>query len=141
MSASSQKAVRLALIRELETINHYQDLHDMADDPSVKQLMLHLMDEEKEHVAELTEILRRLDAEQNRYFEEGHAVQIGSGGIPSQGQRFETPSGAPSSGGSPSGASPSGASPSGASPLPQPARPAFFAPGGLTVGSMLGMTT
>jgi rubrerythrin len=121
MSASSQKAVRLALIRELETINHYQDLHDMADDPSVKQLMLHLMDEEKEHVAELTEILRRLDAEQNRYFEEGHAVEIGSGGLPSQGQRFEAPSGAPS--------------------VPQPARPAFFAPGGLTVGSMLGMTT
>jgi rubrerythrin len=112
MSASSQKAVRLALIRELETINHYQELHDMADDPSVKQLMLHLMDEEKEHVAELTEILRRLDAEQNRYFEEGHAAAIGAGSLPLQGQRYEG----------------------------SPVRPAPAAPTGLTVGSMLGET-
>lgn len=102
MSAASQKAVRLALIRELETINHYQELHDLADDPDVKQLMRHLMDEEKEHVAELTEILRRLDAEQDRHFAEGHAVEIGSGGVPAP-------------------------------------RPAFFAPVGLTVGSMMGM--
>ena len=121
MSAASQKAIRLALIRELETINHYQELHDMADDASVKQLMLHLMDEEKEHVAELTEILRRLDDVQNRYFEEGHAVEIGAGGVPIQGQRFEGPSGAPA-------------------PLPQPTRPGYFAPSGLTVGSMMGMT-
>lgn len=121
MSEASQKAVRLALIRELETINHYQELHDLADDPSVKQLMLHLMDEEKEHVAELTEILRRLDAEQNRYFEEGHAVSIGAGSMPVQGQRFEGPAGTPA-------------------PLPQPSRPGFFAPIGLTVGSMLGQT-
>ncbi|MNK49212.1 hypothetical protein D3C87_680550 [compost metagenome] len=121
MSAASQKAIRLALIRELETINHYQELHDLADDSSVKQLMLHLMDEEKEHVAELTEILRRIDAEQNRYFEEGHAVEIGSGGVPVQGQRFEGPS-LP------------------AASLSHPSRPAFFAPTGLTVGSMMGMT-
>ncbi len=121
MSAASQKAVRLALIRELETINHYQELHDMADDPDVKQLMLHLMDEEKEHVAELTEILRRLDPVQNRYFEEGHAVEIGSGGVPVQGQRFDGPSGAPA-------------------PLPQPARPGYFSSSGLTVGSLMGMT-
>ena len=119
MSATSQKAIRLALIRELETINHYQELHDMADDADVKQLMLHLMDEEKEHVAELTEILRRLDPVQNRYFEEGHAVEIGSGGVPVQGQRFEGPSGAPA-------------------PVPQPTRPPFFAPSGLTVGSLMG---
>jgi len=119
MSANSQKAIRLALIRELETINHYQELHDMADDADVKQLMLHLMDEEKEHVAELTEILRRLDAEQNRYFEEGHAVEIGSGGVPIQGKRFEGPSDPPAS-------------------VPQSPRPAFFAPTGLTVGSLMG---
>lgn len=118
MASLSQKAIRLALIRELETINHYQELHDMADDPGVKQLMLHLMDEEKEHVAELTEILRRLDPEQNRYFEEGHALEIGAGGIPIPGQRFEAPP----------------------APAPEPPRPAFFAPSGLTVGSMMGMT-
>ena len=119
MSANSQKAIRLALIRELETINHYQELHDLADDADVKQLMLHLMDEEKEHVAELTEILRRLDPEQNRYFEEGHAVEIGSGGVPVQGQRFEAP-----------------AAPTASSSV----RPPFFAPSGLTVGSLMGVT-
>lgn len=117
MTAASQKAVRLALIRELETINHYQELHDMADDVAVKQIMLHLMDEEKEHVAELTELLRRLDAEQNRYFTEGHAAAIGGGGdLPVQGQRFQTP----------------------ATPAAAPAPARAMGPTGLTVGSLLG---
>jgi rubrerythrin len=74
------KAIRLALMRELETINHYQELHDLADDPSVKELMLHLMDEEKEHVAELTSTLRRFDPRQDDHFAGGHAAQLHADG-------------------------------------------------------------
>lgn len=75
------RAVRLALVRELETINHYAELAEMADEPSVKQLMLHLMDEEKEHVAELTETLRRFDPRQDVHFGGDHAAAIGGAGI------------------------------------------------------------
>ena len=82
VSANTQKAVRVALMRELETINHYQELHDLADDPEVRELLLHLMDEEKEHVAELTTILRRIDERQDSHFRSGHAERIEAGGAP-----------------------------------------------------------
>lgn len=74
------RAIRLALVRELETINHYAELADLADEPVVKQLMLHLMDEEKEHVAELTATLRRFDPRQDVHFAGGHASQLGEAG-------------------------------------------------------------
>lgn len=73
--------IRLALVRELETINHYQDLHDQATDPAVKTLMIHLMEEEKEHVAELTAMLRHFDAVQDQYFREGHGAALGTGDV------------------------------------------------------------
>jgi hypothetical protein len=71
--------LRQALVRELETINHYQQLMDRAVSVEVKDLMRHLMDEEKEHVAELTALLRQGDAVQDRMFVEGHAEAIGRG--------------------------------------------------------------
>lgn len=83
MAASQDLAViRKALVRELETINHYQELHDAAADPAVRQLMLHLMDEEKEHVAELTAMLRARDPVQDRIFTVDHAAEIVAGHAP-----------------------------------------------------------
>lgn len=73
--------LRKALVRELETINHYQDLHDQASDPGVRQLMIHLMDEEKEHVAELTAMLRAHDPVQDRFFGEEHSEAIAQGNL------------------------------------------------------------
>lgn len=80
-SSATLRAVRLALVRELETINHYAELAEMADEPAVKQLMLHLMDEEKEHVAELTATLRHFDARQDAHFAGDHAAGIGEAGV------------------------------------------------------------
>lgn len=73
--------IRKALVRELETINHYQELHDQASDPAVRQLMMHLMDEEKEHVAELTAMLRAHDPVQDRFFSEEHSEAIAQGNL------------------------------------------------------------
>lgn len=79
----SLSILRLTLMRELETINQYQDFHDKAQDPVVKALMGHLMFEEKEHVAELTEMLKQFDADQRQHFEGAHATSIGHvGGLP-----------------------------------------------------------
>jgi hypothetical protein len=100
-------------VRELETINHYQELHDQASDPAVKTLMLHLMEEEKEHVAELTALLRALDAAQDRYFREGHGAALGTGDVAAL---LQAPV-----------------------PPPAPTPPAVPPmPSGLTVGSLLG---
>lgn len=73
--------IRKALVRELETINHYQELHDQASEPGVRALMLHLMDEEKEHVAELTAMLRAHDPVQDRTFREEHSAAIAEGNL------------------------------------------------------------
>lgn len=101
--------LRRALVRELETINHYQELHDQAKDPAVRQLMLHLMDEEKEHVAELTAMLRTHDPAQDRFFGAEHPEAIATGNLQALAHK-------------------TGAS--------GPPAPAFS--GGLTVGSLLG---
>lgn len=61
--------LRDTLARELDTINEYERAIEKAGTPAVKALLAHLRDEEKEHVAECMQYIRRLDAAQNRFFE------------------------------------------------------------------------
>lgn len=61
--------VRFVLQRELETITHYELLAADAQGPEMKQFFLHLAAEEKEHVAEATALLRRLDQGQDAHFQ------------------------------------------------------------------------
>lgn len=56
--------VRKALIDELEAINYYEDFVQRLESPEAIKLMRHINTEEKEHVAELTELLRLLDPTQ-----------------------------------------------------------------------------
>ncbi len=60
--------VRAVLARELETINEYEAAARAAASPEVRAFLLHLAEEEKEHVAEATALVRRLDAGQERFF-------------------------------------------------------------------------
>lgn len=60
--------VRLVLIRELETISVYEALARTAEAPEVRAFFEHLAQEEKEHVAEATYLLRKLDAGQDADF-------------------------------------------------------------------------
>lgn len=53
--------IRKALIDELEAINYYEDFVQRLESPDAIRLMTHINEEEKEHVAELTEMLRLLD--------------------------------------------------------------------------------
>ena len=66
--------VREALVRELLTLNQYEEALASASDPAVKALLAHLLFEEKEHVAELVELLKKLDPDQLHHFEAGHAA-------------------------------------------------------------------
>lgn len=56
--------VRLVLMRELETISVYEALAREAQAPELRAFFEHLAKEEKEHVAEATFLLRRLDPDQ-----------------------------------------------------------------------------
>ena len=61
---------RQSLIEELEAINWYEQRVELTEDESLKKILQHNMDEEKEHVAMLIEWLRKNDPTQDKMFEE-----------------------------------------------------------------------
>lgn len=66
---SDAARVRLVLMRELETISVYEALAREAQSPEAKVFFDHLAAEEKEHVAEATWLLRKLDPGQESRFQ------------------------------------------------------------------------
>ena len=63
------KSLREDLIGELAAINQYQEHIDEIDDEEVKKILCHVRDDEKEHVAEITKIIRKLDETQEEKFQ------------------------------------------------------------------------
>jgi len=61
--------LREDLIGEFVAINQYQDHIDATDDEEIKKVMGHIRDDEKEHVAELTKLIRKLDTTQEEKFQ------------------------------------------------------------------------
>jgi len=63
------KNLREDLIGELEAINQYQKHIDEIDNEEVKKVLGHIRDDEKEHFAELTKLIRKLDQTQEEKFQ------------------------------------------------------------------------
>ena len=63
------KLLREDLIGELGAINQYQEHIDEIDDDEAKKVLGHIRDDEKEHVAELIKIIRKLDDTQEEKFQ------------------------------------------------------------------------
>jgi rubrerythrin len=59
-----QEMVRSALIAELDAINLYQSHLENLFDETAKKVVEHIIDEEKEHAAELSCLIMRLDEKQ-----------------------------------------------------------------------------
>ncbi len=55
------EVLREDLIDELQAINQYEEHIDLLEDEDAKRILEHIRDEEKEHVAELFNLIRRLD--------------------------------------------------------------------------------
>ena len=55
---------RIGLIAELDAINLYEQMAELASDPLLKKMFLEIAYEEKEHVGEFEELLRRFDQTQ-----------------------------------------------------------------------------
>ena len=64
--------IRRVLARELETINEYEAFAQASSSPEVRAFFAHLATEEKEHVAEATQMLRLLDSGQDAHFAKPH---------------------------------------------------------------------
>jgi len=61
---------RESLREELDAINRYEDRIAKTSDTSLKKVLQHNSDEEKEHVAMLVEWLRKNDSKQDKMFKE-----------------------------------------------------------------------
>lgn len=66
--------LREDLVGELEAINQYQAHIDKIDNEEVRELLEHIRDDEKEHVAEITHLLARIDVIQREKFAEDHTM-------------------------------------------------------------------
>jgi rubrerythrin len=60
--------LREDLIGELQAINQYQDHIEAVESEEAKRVLEHIRDDEKEHVAELTRLLQKLDSTQAAKF-------------------------------------------------------------------------
>jgi len=60
--------LREDLIGELQAINQYQEHIDSIDDEDARKVLEHIRDDEKEHVAELTKLIQKLDPIQAEMF-------------------------------------------------------------------------
>jgi hypothetical protein len=75
--------LRALAARELETINHYQRLADSSDAGS-RDFFLHVLVEEKLHVAQALEMIAKLDPDQTELMRTGFRSGHRSGEIPLQ---------------------------------------------------------
>jgi len=69
MNDKDLKNLREDLIGELGAINQYQEHIDETDNEEIEKVLSHIRDDEKEHVAELTKIIRKLDKTQEERFQ------------------------------------------------------------------------
>lgn len=73
MDNKTLENLRLDLIEELKAVNQYQKHIDETDNQEVKKALSHIRDEEKEHVAELLKVIRKLDEIQEQMLQKpGH---------------------------------------------------------------------
>ncbi|TET86821.1 MAG: rubrerythrin [Dehalococcoidia bacterium] len=56
------------LVGELQAINQYQDHIDSLENEEARSVLEHIRDDEKEHVAELTKLIQKLDPTQAEKF-------------------------------------------------------------------------
>jgi rubrerythrin len=61
--------LREDLIGELQAINQYEEHIEALEDEEAIRVLEHIRDDEKEHVAELTKLIKMLDPTQAKKFE------------------------------------------------------------------------
>jgi len=67
----NQEVIRVGLIAELDAINLYEQMAQMATSPKIKKVLLDIAEEEKAHVGEFKTLLNMFDKEQVENDKEG----------------------------------------------------------------------
>lgn len=66
-----REILRAGIIAELDAVNLYEQMAEMAKDKTIKAILLDIAKEEKTHVGEFQAMLLRLDKEQVDELEKG----------------------------------------------------------------------
>ncbi len=66
------RAVRFMIAAEYEAIQMYQQTAESTDNPLAREVLLDIANEEKEHAGEFLRLLRELDPDEERFYEEGY---------------------------------------------------------------------
>ena len=66
-----KEILRAGIIAELDAINLYEQMANLAQDENIKKILLDLAREEKAHVGEFQALLLKMDQEQVKELEEG----------------------------------------------------------------------
>jgi len=72
---NDSQILRAAIIGELDAINLYEQMADVAEDEKVKKLLLDISKEEKTHIGELESLLFEIDPEQLEEMNNGEKEQ------------------------------------------------------------------
>ncbi len=68
---SDKEILRFGLAAELDAINFYEQMAEYTDDEHIKEVLLDVAKEEKEHVGEFQTLLLEKDPQQVEEMEEG----------------------------------------------------------------------
>lgn len=81
---ATSRAIRDAIVNEQLAVQQYEAIVDGTSDAQVKKVLQSLSNEEKVHVGELQELLRRLDPEEAKSLEEGakEAKEVSASRVP-----------------------------------------------------------
>ena len=65
------RAIRFMIAAEYEAIQLYQQLAESTDNQLAREVLHDIANEEKEHAGEFLRLLRELDPEEERFYQEG----------------------------------------------------------------------
>ena len=68
---TDREILRTAIIAELDAVNLYEQLAEMANNDNIRRVLLDIAREEKTHVGEFQALLLREDEEQEKELEKG----------------------------------------------------------------------
>lgn len=66
------RAIRFMIAAEYEAIQLYQQTAESTDNKLAKEVLIDIANEEKEHAGEFLRLLRELDGEEEKFYEEGY---------------------------------------------------------------------
>lgn len=66
------RAIRFMIAAEYEAIQLYQQTAESTDHVLAKKVLIEIANEEKEHAGEFLRLLRELDPEEEKFYEEGY---------------------------------------------------------------------